>query len=98
MCLLEEKSVILITLGLYYGRYIATYLGNDIRSNRPRIPYIWEKAKGSSPINYRHRFIYHPLFYIERIHACNCGRWFGGATIFFEAMTLVKTYRKGQNV
>ena len=71
------------------GRYIATYLGGHVRSNWPRFLYIWEKAKSSSSINYRHRSIYHSLFYIERIHACNCGCCFSGATLFCEGVRQV---------
>ena len=66
------------------GRCIATYLGNHVRSNWPRFLYIWEKAKSSRSITHRHRSIYLSLFYIERIHACNCGCCFSGATLFCE--------------
>ncbi len=81
--------IIVKTRNIKNGRYIATYLGNAVRSTWPRILYIWEKAKGCSSTNYRHRSIYHSVFYIERIHACNFRRRFSGSTIFCKNIRLI---------
>ena len=81
--------IIVKTRNIKNGRYIATYLGNAVRSTWPRILYIWEKAKGCSSTNYRHRSIFHSVFYIERIHACNCRRRFSGSTLFCENIRLI---------
>ena len=63
-------------------------MGDDIRINRPRIFYLWEKAKGGSSTTYGYLAIHIPLFYIERIYTCHCWYYFSGATLFCENMKL----------